>query len=240
MEGVSGLPRDIVSRDIIARDIVAVVPVKDFALAKQRLAGTFPPAFRARLARTMLRDVLEALRASEGLAGIVVVTADPEAGLLARDVGARLIFEQDPCGLNPAVADAAARLAIERRGGVLVLPSDIPAVTPEEIGRLLAAHGRGRAVSLVRAHDGQGTNALLASPPDMLDFAYGPASFSTHFAMATARGIVPRAHDAAAFPHLALDVDTPEDVAKLGILGAASHTRRLLEGAGLLAEIPRG
>lgn len=237
---MSASARGIRTRDIVARDIVAVVPVKDFALAKQRLAGAFPPAFRAELARAMLRDVLTALHASDGLAGIVVVTADPAAGLLAGEFGARLMFEKEACGLNPAVTDAARRLASERRGGVLVLPSDIPAVTPEEIGRLLAAHGRGPAVSLVRAHDGQGTNALLASPPDLLDFAYGPSSFSVHFAAAVAGGIVPRGYDATEFPRLALDVDTPEDVAKLGLLGAASHTRHLLEGAGLLAEIPRG
>lgn len=226
-------------REGIARDIVAVVPVKEFALAKQRLAGTFPPDFRAQLARTMLRDVLEALRASEGLAGIVVVTADPEAGLLAREVGARLMVEKEACGLNQAVAEAATRLTGEGRGGMLVLPSDIPAVTPEEIGRLLAAHGRDRAVSLVCAHDGQGTNALLATPPDALDFGYGPSSFSTHFAMAMARGIVPRGHDAAAFPRLALDIDTPADVARLGMSSAGRHTRRLLEDAGLRPEMPR-
>lgn len=231
---MSGRVRDTLARDIVARDIVAVVPVKDFALAKQRLAGAFPPAFRRQFAGAMLRDVLEALRATEGLAGIVVVTADPEAGLLAREHGARLLFEKEVRGLNAAVTEAAARLAAEQRGGVLVLPSDIPAATPEEIGRLLAAHGEGRAVSLLRAHDGQGTNALVATPPDALGFAYGPSSFEAHLANAAALGIVPRAHESAAFPRLALDVDTPEDMARLGLLGAASHARRLLEGAGLL------
>lgn len=237
---MSGPARDIPARDIPARDIVAVVPVKDFSLAKQRLAGAFSPAFRRHLAGAMLSDVLEALRATEGLAGIVVVTADPEAGLLAREHGARLLFEKEVRGLNPAVADAATRLVAEHRGGVLVLPSDIPAATPEEIGRLLAAHGEGRAVSLLRAHDGEGTNALIATPPDVLGFAYGPSSFSAYLAKAAALGIVPRAHAAADFPRLALDVDTPEDVARLGLLGPASHTRRLLEGTGVLPARPAG
>ena len=216
------------------RDIVAVVPVKDFSLAKQRLAGAFDSEFRRQLARAMLGDVLAALGATEGLAGVVVVTADAEAALLARDHGARLLFERESRGLNPAVAQAAARLAAKPCGGMLVVPSDIPAATPEEIGRLLAAHGEGRAVSLVPAHDGAGTNALIASPPDTLAFAYGPSSFKAHRENAAAAGIVPRAHAASAFPRLALDIDTPEDVARLGPLAAGARTRRLLEARGML------
>ena len=117
---------------------------------------------------------------------------------------------------------------------MLVVPSDIPAATPEEVARLLAAHGAGRAVSLLRAHDGQGTNALVATPSDALAFAYGPASFDAHCANSAAVGIMPYAHDPAAFPRLALDVDTPEDVARLTVLEAGSRTRRVLAGAGLL------
>ncbi len=65
------------------------------------------------------------------------------------------------------LAAAARTLKAEGARGMLVLPGDIPAVTAAEIAELLAGHGEGRAVSLVAAYDGQGTNALLASPPDV-------------------------------------------------------------------------
>ncbi|MFD2031990.1 hypothetical protein ACFSKM_19890 [Ancylobacter dichloromethanicus] len=80
-------------------------------------------------------------------------------------------------GLNAAVSAAAAVLGAEGRGGMLVLPGDIPAVTSAEVDALIAGHGAGRAVSLVAAHDGQGTNAVLVSPPGMMTFAFGPMSF---------------------------------------------------------------
>ncbi|MDQ0510103.1 2-phospho-L-lactate guanylyltransferase [Ancylobacter amanitiformis] len=215
------------------RDILAVVPVKDFALAKQRLSGAFPPSFRHALARAMLCDVLIALRGAEAIAGIVVVTADPEAGLLAGEYGARLLFEGAVRGLNPAVAQAGAYLAAERRSGMLVVPSDIPAVTSDEIARLVAAHPPGRAVSVVPAHDREGTNALVVSPPDGLRFSFGPLSFPMHLANAREAQAALQVHELAQFPGLARDIDRPEDLARLDRLPPGSHTRRLLAEQGM-------
>ena len=211
--------------------IWAVVPVKDFALAKQRLAAAYAPSLRRALARAMLEDVLTALRAVEQLAGVVAVTADPEAALLAGKFGARTLFEKQACGLNAAVTLAARNLAIEKRAGVLILPGDIPAVKPVEIAELLAAHGEAPAISLVAAHDGRGTNALLATPPCGMRFSYGEGSFAKHCAEARQMGIEPTIRHA---PGIAFDVDAPGDIARLGHLSYRSSTRRLLEDEGLL------
>lgn len=218
----------------MAREIWAVIPVKDFALAKQRLAHAFSPLFRRRLARAMLADVLTALRGAEGLAGIVVITADPEAGLLAQHYGARLLFERRLRGLNAAVSEAAAGLNAERRDGMLVIPGDIPSVTSREISQLMASHGKGRAVSLVPAHDRHGTNALLVSPPQVMTFSFGPMSFPLHRASAEDLGIEPRVHNLVDFPGFALDVDTPDEVRRLGCLRPGSPTRQVLVEEGLL------
>ncbi|MCS0504219.1 2-phospho-L-lactate guanylyltransferase [Ancylobacter mangrovi] len=217
-----------------AAGIWAVVPVKEVALAKQRLASSLPPSLRQALVRAMMRDVLAALQAARGLAGTVVVTADAEAGLLAREHGARLIFERSVRGLNLAVAEAAARLRVDGAAGMLVLPADIPSVTPLEISDLVASHTRTPGVSLVPAHDGQGTNALLVSPPDLMTFSYGPMSCSLHAGSAQALGIAPVVHDPARFPGLALDVDLPRDIERLECLASTTRTRRLLEAEGLL------
>lgn len=212
-------------------DIWAVVPVKDFELAKQRLAVAYTPSLRRALARAMLEDVLTALCAVRQLAGVVVVTADPEAAMLARARGARILFETQLRGLNAAVELAARNLAIERRAGILVLPGDIPAVTPTEIGDLLSTHDKAPAISLVAAHDGQGTNALLATPPCGLSFHYGPGSFAQHCRAAKKLGIEPIVRLA---PGIAFDVDAPGDIARLSQLRHHSSTRRLLEDEGLL------
>ena len=72
-------------------DLWAVVPVKERASAKERLSPMLRPETRHALALAMLEDVLAALTATPGIAGLLVVTVDREAGRLAANYGARLI-----------------------------------------------------------------------------------------------------------------------------------------------------
>jgi hypothetical protein len=68
----------------------AILPVKEMAGAKQRLAPLLSPEERIGLMQVMLRDVLMALAAAQGLAGIAVVTLDPWAQALAQRLDPRL------------------------------------------------------------------------------------------------------------------------------------------------------
>ena len=58
---------------------LAILPVKSFASAKQRLAGALGAEARQALARAMFTDVLGALGRVPELDEVVVVTADPWA-----------------------------------------------------------------------------------------------------------------------------------------------------------------
>lgn len=213
-----------------ASGIWAVVPVKAFARAKSRLSAAFPADLRQALVRAMLEDVLAALAEVDGLSGRVVATDEPDAHAIAARHGARVLTAADH-GLNETLAAAARTLAAEGARGMLVLPGDIPAVTAAEIDALLASHGEGRAVSLVGAHDGEGTNALLASPPDAIGFAFGPGSLKAHEAAAARLGVVARVRS---FPGIAVDLDTPADIARLARRPMGPRTWRLLDGEGLL------
>ena len=193
------------------RDIVAVVPVKDFAAAKSRLAP-HAPDFRRGLARAMLDDVLAALAATTQLAGLVVVTVDPIARELAIRYGAR-VFEDGACdGHTGAVMAAAQQLAAEGRAGMLTVPGDIPLITPEEVSRVLAAHGEAPAFSIVPAHDRRGSNAILMTPPDAVPLAFGDDSFLPHLAAARRRGVEPAILP---LPGIGLDIDNDRDLALL-------------------------
>lgn len=208
--------------------IWAVVPVKPFGLAKQRLAPALGAAARAKLARAMLEDVLAALAQAEGLAGTLVVSAEPQAAVLAQVHGAEFLAEAEAVGLNAALARAARHLAARRAAGLLVLPGDLPGLAPAEVTHLLRAHAQGRAVSLVAAHDGQGTNALLLTPPEFIPFAFGPGSLQAHRTAAAAAGVAAFVQEAGTLPGIGFDVDGPGDLARLDALPAASHTRALL------------
>jgi 2-phospho-L-lactate guanylyltransferase len=97
------------------------------------------------------------------------------------------------------------------------------------VSALLKGSDPFRNVVIVPDRHGQGTNALLLTPPDVMEPAFGEGSFARHAARARAAGAAVRVAD---LPSLALDVDTPEDLAAL-LAGRADapRTRALLEEA---------
>lgn len=209
----------------------AVVPVKELAQAKQRLALRLAPAERRALMLAMLEDVFAALAAVPGLAGLAVVTVDPEAGRLAARYGARLIEAGARDGHTGAVIAAAGRLAAEGAAGMLTLPGDIPLVTPEEIGRLIAAHGPAPAFTIAPSHDEHGSNAVLVSPPTAVPLRFGTDSFFPHLAAAESCGIKP---GVLRLSGVALDIDTPEDLAAFAAQPSPTRAWALLARLGML------
>jgi len=198
----------------------ALVPVKNLQQAKQRLANVLDAGERRGLFRAMLEDVLSALSQCEALAGIVLVTRDREARLLAARYGARVLEEDHNRGHTAASSFGARTLAEEGAAGMLQLPADIPLVTPQDIDALLQAHARAPAVTLAPSRDEQGSNAVACSPPDVLPLRFGDDSYLPHLQRARSLGIEPGVVHR---PGLALDVDTADDL--LAFLAAPSATR---------------
>jgi 2-phospho-L-lactate guanylyltransferase len=203
----------------------AVVPVKERVSAKERLAPMLAPEVRQALALAMLEDVLEALSATPGIAGLLVVTVDPEARQMAVRYGGRPIETGARDGHSGAVAAAARLLAAEGRSGMLTLPGDIPLVTPAEIAQLLAAHLPAPSFTIAPSHDEQGSNAIACSPPDAGPLRFGENSFYPHLQAAEARGIRPRV---LYLPGIALDIDNPEDVLSFMRIDSQTRARAVL------------
>jgi 2-phospho-L-lactate guanylyltransferase len=203
-----------------SKGVWAVVPVKDTAAAKQRLAPALPQSLRQALALAMLEDVLAALAEVSGLAGRVLVTTDAGARRLAARYGAECWEEGAGNGHTGAVTAAARRLARDGRAGMLTVPGDIPLVTAAEIAQLIGAHLPAPSFTIAPSHDEQGSNAILMSPPDAVPLRFGDDSFFPHLAAAEARGIAPTVLH---LPGIALDIDNPADLAHFARLG--SRTR---------------
>jgi 2-phospho-L-lactate guanylyltransferase len=191
-------------------DLWAVVPVKELDRAKERLAPVLSPELRRRLMLAMLEDVLSALAATPGLAGLAVVTVDPSACRLAMRFGARIVEAGARDGHTGAVAAAARLLAREGCRGMMTLPGDIPLVSAAEIAQLLAEHRPAPAFTIAPSHDKRGSNAVICSPPDRVPLRFGEDSFFPHLQAAEACGIRPTILH---LPGIALDVDTPADLA---------------------------
>ncbi len=213
----------------------ALVPAKLGAEAKRRLTPVLAPAERRYLVRAMLSDVLVALRAARGLGGVAVVSRDAAALSLAASLGAMALREQAARTLNEAVAEGIGACVTRGAQGVLIAMGDLPFLRPEEIERLLEALPERGAVA-APSLDGTGTNLLAVRPAGALPTRFGPDSLALHRAEAARAGL-PLA--ICPLRSAALDVDTPEDLARATATdGWAAATREWLRSVGATSSAP--
>ncbi len=188
----------------------AILPVKRFAEAKQRLGDSVADTLRADLTRAMVGDVLVALSRTESLDRTIVVTREDAVAAAAAYLGASVVADGAERGQSAAVAlgvQSALEAGLER---VLCIPGDCPALDPAELDALLTGAGRG--VVIVPDRHGTGTNGLLLTPPDAIAPSFGPDSCERHRALARAAGASCRVEPVTS---LLLDIDTGADLAVL-------------------------
>jgi 2-phospho-L-lactate/phosphoenolpyruvate guanylyltransferase len=199
----------------------AIVPVKPLRDSKSRLAHILSPDERAELTGQLLVRTLEVLNQVRDIHRIMVVSRDPAVLKIARQQGAVTFGEGDRQDLNLALTRAAHIASAQQAEAVLILPSDLPLVSADDVSMVLAGiipesnghHANGyyyqtRAISICPDHMNDGTNAILVSPPSGFNFQYGPGSFDGHLEEAARLGMARRIVHA---PGLKFDLDTEED-----------------------------
>jgi 2-phospho-L-lactate/phosphoenolpyruvate guanylyltransferase len=189
----------------------AILPVKHFDDAKQRLAVGLGDEHRRELAAAMVADVLEAIGEARTIERTIVVTGDPIAQGLAADAGAEVVPDPDDSSHVRAVLAGIARAEVEGAGCVVLLAGDCPLLDPRELDRLLTGVPE-RYVGIVPDRHGPGTNALVLSPPSAIVPSFGEGSCARHVAAAREAGIPFGVEELAS---LGLDLDTPADVIAL-------------------------
>lgn len=186
----------------------AVLPVKRFDDAKQRLAAGIEEERRRELAGAMVADVLEAIGEARAVDRLIVVTGDPIAQELAAEVEAAVVPDPEDAGHVEAARAGIARAEAEGAERVVLLAGDCPLLDPRELDRLLTGVP-GPYVGIVPDRHGSGTNALLLSPPDAIVPAFGEGSRDRHVAAAREAEIPFGIEE---LPSIELDLDTPADV----------------------------
>lgn len=218
---------------MLAVPTLAILPIKRFGDAKQRLLPGLSPGQRRLLVEAMLSDVLVALRRAATVASILAVTSDEDGQRIAAAYGA-LLASDNGGGHNGAAAKGIRHALEQGFDRALLVPGDCPVLDPAEVDALLERAVPQRSALVVPDRHGTGTNALLLTPPDALRPSFGPGSRQRHLEGAAAAGV----HcELAEVPTLALDVDTPEDFNELRALlarthGRAAHTRGILNRLG--------
>lgn len=208
----------------------AVLPVKSFSRAKQRLGEAVGASEREELAAAMVADVLAALMSLPELDEVVLVTAEPLAARVGRDAGVVVVEDPEEAGQSAAAARGVDAALVRGADRVLLVPGDCPALDPRELARLLVHEARAPQVVIVPDRHGSGTNALLLEPPTVMAPSFGAGSFARHAALAWAAGAEVKVCE---LPSLGLDVDTPDDLAALRAAldarpDAAPRTRAVL------------
>jgi 2-phospho-L-lactate/phosphoenolpyruvate guanylyltransferase len=195
--------------------VTALLPVKGFRNAKQRLSPLLSAAEREMVAEAMFRDVLKQVVRARGLAATYIVTGDHKVADIALSFGAKIVREPAENGETAAVDFARNRLKEAGHEAVLIIPGDMPLVRAEDIEQVLAQVPEDATAPfalLVPSHDRMGTNALLLSPPDIIELRFGYDSFSYHMRQVSAQGLPMRFIEN---DRIALDIDEPKDLEQL-------------------------
>ncbi|HEU0028840.1 MAG TPA: 2-phospho-L-lactate guanylyltransferase [Ktedonobacterales bacterium] len=204
--------------------LVGVIPLNALDRAKSRLAGALTPQERRSLALWLAGRTLAALRASGVVERVAVVSPDSEALAWAAAEGAEPLA-QPGRGLNAGLALARAWAVRQEAGALLIALGDLPLLSGDEVRRFVAMgrlHERLVALATDRARDG--TNLLLARPPELAPLAYGRGSFARHRRLTRRAGAPALLYRA---PGAAFDVDEPADLDELIAAGLWRPTGRV-------------
>jgi 2-phospho-L-lactate guanylyltransferase len=210
----------------------AIVPIKTFEAAKQRLASVLSPEERRGLMLAMARDVLTALSRSKRLTGILIVSRTPEADALAQAFGTERFSESPDADLPTALKQATEYLVDHLHAdGIMIVPADVPLIREDELDAILAEHTE---VTILPDDEHVGTNGLICTPPGRIPPVFDGRSFKPHVDAAFAAGVVPKVVPSSRF---ALDVDTPADLRALLAREPASQTGIYLTRTGIAARL---
>jgi 2-phospho-L-lactate/phosphoenolpyruvate guanylyltransferase len=189
----------------------AVLPVKRFGAAKQRLAAGIDDERRVELAEAMLGDALDAIGAARSIERTIVVTTESRAAEAAEAAGAEVLSDFSDEGHSEAALAGIARAEEHGADCVVLLPIDCPLLDSRELDRVLTGVPA-RYVAIVPDRHGTGTNALALAPPTAIRPAFGEGSCARHVTAAREAGIP---FSVEVLSSLSLDLDTPADVVAL-------------------------
>ena len=211
-----------------------LIPVKRLSEAKRRLSKVLTDRERRRIVVAMLWDVLRAVAESDLVDGIAVVGSDEPVRRMAEAFGAG--FVEDPGGgLNEALSHGTEWCVKQGAKGVLIIPSDLPLITREDVEGVISMGVDERCVVVSPSHD-MGTNALLRRPPNVISAMFGVKSVKAHIKEARRRRIPLYVYNSW---RLSVDVDDPPDLRFVLERGAGTQTHRLMRETSIYRKLEK-
>jgi 2-phospho-L-lactate guanylyltransferase len=207
--------------------VSAIVPIKQLCLSKGRLSTILSPQERRLLTVAMLKDVLKALKSST-VHQIVVISPDSTIQLITNKSDVNCLSENQS-GLNQAIEQATKWCIQHQSDSSLILPADVPLVSPEDIAKIIELGSDAESLVLSSSRNG-GTNALFRRPSDVIEACFGPKSYARHIKTAKDKRIEPKIYRS---QRVSTDIDSEEDLRRFLEIKSNTLSRQFLERIGL-------
>ncbi|MFB0560877.1 MAG: 2-phospho-L-lactate guanylyltransferase [Candidatus Lokiarchaeia archaeon] len=195
-----------------------IIPFKGLVESKSRLVRGISDDLRKRLVMAMLSDVIAAVTSSKKVNYLIVITSDTKIENTVPK-NATLLLEERPRGINQAIIDATKYSLSMNAEATLVVPADLPLITPQDIDTIILM-GRSKPVVILSSSLTGGTNILFRAPPQIIEPKFGNNSFQAHLKESRKMNIEPKIYSS---PGVSLDLDEIEDIKKLMEYG--NHTK---------------
>ena len=207
-----------------------LIPLKDLANAKSRLAGLLSADERRRLAWAMFEDVSRTISATTKPDRVVLVSNFEPAIERARSLGWDVLVEHTQISESASVDWASRVLSARGFDSVMRLPADIPLIEARDIDDLMSIEMKSPAAVLVPSREGTGTNAVIRTPPDLFPSRFGPNSLALHKQEAARVGVECLIVNNS---RVALDIDELSDLKLLLEKDTETQAERLAEALNL-------
>lgn len=202
-----------------------LIPAKPSWLAKRRLAPLLSEADRVQFTHWLVRTLLATIDASEIQGNPLLLTSDPALAALAAPYSYPTLADPPDTDLNRALEQGRAYAIEAGASSLLVLPTDLPYLTPDALRAFVARTAVGQDPLVLLAPDREeiGTNALFLRPAHAIAFRFGTDSAALHRAEAQKNGIPFMEYRD---PVFARDIDTPEHYERLEMEVSEKEVRR--------------
>ncbi len=211
-----------------------IIPFKGVMESKSRLASGISDELRKHLVVAMLSDVIAAVNSSKKLSHLIVITSEKNIeNIMPKD--ATLLLEDKPRGINQAIIEATEYSLGMNSEATLVIPADLPLITPQDIDAIIY-EGKSKPVVILSPSLTGGTNILFRAPPQIIEPKFGRNSFQAHLKESRKMNIEPKIYSS---PRVSLDLDEIEDVKKFIQYGNHTKTFEVLYKTELVFSKPK-
>ena len=158
----------------------AILPVKRYSVGKSRLRELFSDTELADLNQQLFESTFTKLQETSRIDKILVVSREVHALEWCSNHGGVALLEDDPSTLNSAITQAQNAVRQHGSGRVVIVPSDLPLMTSNDLDKLIGFADGERKLAIVPDHYQTGTNALVMSEPGLIEPRFGSGSFRKH------------------------------------------------------------